>query len=375
MNKHKVLLNIKNVDIRYLIKKLYNNNITIYKIDYVNKEEINIIVSIDDYYVIKESKDYIVTFVKHLGLYSIIDKIKKYKILSLSILLGIILVFIISNVIVKVNIIYNDQKLTDELRYELEDYGIKSLSFKKNYDEINKIKEKILTKYKDKIEWLEIENIGMTYVIRLEERIVNDYDKDNSICDVVAKKSGLIKSIYVEKGLKIKNVDNYVNKDDIIISGDIAFNNEIKNMVCANGEVYAEVWYEAKVNMPLRETNYQNSNHTRYNIMLEKVSKSNKIFRSKYKYYEEEKSFLFSFFNTNIYLVKEHELIATTKVLSEKEALEKGIQKAIDNINIRLNKKEHIITKKVLKNRVNDSTMNIDIFISVYENIASVKIR
>lgn len=375
MNKHKVLLNIKNVDIRYLIKKLYNNNITIYKIDYVNKEEINIIVAIDDYYVIKESKDYIVTFVKHLGLYSIIDKIKKYKILSLSILLGIILVFIISNVIVKVNIIYNDQKLTDELRYELEDYGIKSLSFKKNYDEINKIKEKILTKYKDKIEWLEIENIGMTYVIRLEERIVNDYDKDNSICDVVAKKSGLIKSIYVEKGLKIKNVDNYVNKDDIIISGDIAFNNEIKNMVCANGEVYAEVWYEAKVNMPLRETNYQNSNHTRYNIMLEKVSKSNKIFRSKYKYYEEEKSFLFSFFNTNIYLVKEHELIATTKVLSEKEALEKGIQKAIDNINIRLNKKEHIITKKVLKNRVNDSTMNIDIFISVYENIASVKIR
>ena len=53
------------------------------------------------------------------------------------------------------------QKLLDELSNN----GLKIYSFKKNYQELQIIKKKILEKYKTDIDWIEIENIGTKYIV------------------------------------------------------------------------------------------------------------------------------------------------------------------------------------------------------------------
>ena len=60
-----------------------------------------------------------------------------------------------------------------------------------------------------------------------------------------------------------------------------------------------------------------------------------------------------------------------TKTYTEEEALEVGINKAIENVLIKLGEKDEIIDKKVLKKVVNNSTMDIEVFVIVKELIST----
>ena len=64
----------------------------------------------------------------------------------------------------------------------------------------------------------------------------------------------IIDPTITNKGQEIKQVGDYVSEGDILISGEIKFNEETKNIVCASGDVYAEVWYTTEVKLPLNYT-------------------------------------------------------------------------------------------------------------------------
>ena len=52
----------------------------------------------------------------------------------------------------------------------------------------------------DKIEWLEIEENGTKYTIKVEERIKNKKEKDNKTQNIIAKKNAMILSIDATHG-------------------------------------------------------------------------------------------------------------------------------------------------------------------------------
>ena len=80
----------------------------------------------------------------------------------------------------------------------------------------------------EKIEWLEIDSIGTKYVVKVEERIKNEPIVDNKTQHIVAKKNAMILEIYAESGeIKVKKND-YVEKGDVLISGFITKDEEIK---------------------------------------------------------------------------------------------------------------------------------------------------
>ena len=58
------------------------------------------------------------------------------------------------------------------------------------------------------------------------------------------------------------------------------------------------------------------------------------------------------------------------KVYEEAEALERALQLVDEKFQMRLKEEESILDKKVLKKSVNDSTMDIEVFVSVMENIS-----
>ena len=364
--KHFILVSVKVKNKNKLLLKIYDNGVSIYNIKYY-KETLEFEIDVKDYLKLKK---YLVSYKFNIkgstGIYKLFTIFKTKKVFFLNIILAIILLYIFSNIIISVKVIHSKKYIRDIVSNSLEEYDIKKFSWKKNYKELNEIKNKILKKYPKNLEWLEIEKRGMSYVIRVEERIITDIKEDNSLCHVVAKKSGVIRKITYDKGQAIKQEGDYVSEGDILISGEIKFNEEVKNAICASGEVYAEVWYSTSVKLPLNYTKVKKTGKKRYNISWNNT----KIFRSRLKNYETKKKKLFKLFGNNIYLLTEYEVEYEYNKYNEKEALNKALELSNNKINLKLNEKEHIIDQKVLKNSINNSTMYVEVFTSVEEIIS-----
>ncbi len=355
------------------INKLQYLRINIIEIKYENK---NIYLKIEAKYLEKLNK-YLVSYkfkvVKELGIYNIINKIKKNYIYLTSLLIGIILFIIMSNMIFKINIIHENKEIRELIKEELDEYGIKVLSFKKSYKELDKIKQEILDKYPDKLDWMEFEIDGLIINVRIEERIITDTTKDDKVCDIVAVKSGIINDILIENGEILVNINDYVKEGDTLVTGIVKYNEEEKRLTCASGEIYATTWYTVNVKIPFNYNEYIETGKKKYNIIWENNGNKHLLLRERFTNYNSYLKNILKVFDFNLYLETEMETEKVTKTYTEEEALEMGINKAIENIKINLSDKDEIIDKKVLKKVVNDSTMDIEVFIIVKELISTQK--
>lgn len=306
---------------------------------------------------------------RYLGIDKSVSLLKKYLFFIVAIAIGTIFLYFATNVIVSVEVIHSDAEIRKLVTNALEDEGIKRLTLKKDYQTITKIKENILNRHKQNLEWLEIETHGMKYVIRVEERIITIPEEEKTSCHIVAKKSGVITKVFTERGVASIASGTYVSEGEILINGNILLNEEIKNTVCASGKVKAEVWYTVKVSLPLKHDESSLTGKKHYNFSYKLNGQKHKIFRSRLTNYATESKKMFSFLGVEFYVEEEKELDVKTLKYSEKEALEKAIELAIEKMNIKRKDYDRILTQKVLKKALNDSTMDIEIFFAIEEDI------
>ena len=353
------------------INKIKYINIKILEIKY---EQGYIYLKIDSKYLDKLNK-YLISYkfsvVKETGVYDILNKIKRNYIFCICLLIGVILFFIMSNMVVKINIIHESKEIREIIADELDEYEIKVLSFKKSYKELDKIRQEILDKYPDKLDWMEFDVDGMIINVRIEERIITDTSKSDKVCNLVAAKSGIINDIKVEKGEVLVNINDYVKDGDILVTGVINYNEEMKRTTCASGEVYATTWYTVDVKIPFEYSEYVETGKKKYNIVWENNQNKHQILRERFNSYNSYLKNILKVFDFNLYVETEMETKKITKTYTEEEALEVGINKAIENVKIKLGEKDEIIDKKVLKKVVNNSTMDIEVFVIVKELIST----
>ena len=354
-----------------ILVKLYKNKINVY--DVIKKgEEIYLKVLESDYERIKKT---IVTakfyYVSESGFYRVKKMITPLKIFA--VLLFLFLTNFFSNVIVKVDVIHSNKEIRDLVSKSLEAEGIHVWSLKKDYNTLQSIKERILNTYKDRLEWVEIESSGMRYVIRIEERIINHFESENKFCHIVASKSGVIDSIVSTKGEIVVHEGQYVKEGDILISGEIVFNEEVKNNVCASGTAYAEVWYETHVSLPIEYITKERTGKKRLNISFESDSGKYKLLKSRLVTHEDESKVLFRFFNFTFYLDTEYETVETKNKYDLETGTNVALELATEKIQTKFKDNEKIKVQKVLKNTINDSTIDVDVFYSIIENIATVE--
>lgn len=368
--KHYVLVRIKTLKKTSLLLKLNRLNVDIKDIIY-EKDGLKFKIDKQD---LKKIKKYLMSYEVELldetGVYKLKKELKKNNLIITGIIFAVIIFFILSNLIVKINIIHEDSTLRELIRESLKEAGVTPLSFKKSYDEYEAIIENIKEEYKDQIEWLEIDIEGMVINVRVEERIIKEYVEDDSTCHIVASKSGIIKSITTKRGVSEVSINDYVSKGDILINGNIKLNEEIKESVCANGSVYAEVWYNVNANIPLTETQETDTGKMRYNVMIKKKSEKTVLLKSRI---DEEKRveniLLFRIFGFEVYLQKEYEVVSKTITYTEEEALEKGISIVNEKLELKLDNFEEIIEEKVLQKEVKNNNIYIDMFVAVREQI------
>ena len=369
---NKIKINITGKNIERFIKKLITLDIELYKIDYLKYNQVNIIINQKDYSKIKELKTiYEIKIIELYGINKIKNNLKKYKYILIILVISFMFILFLSNIIFKVEIIHNDKEIRELLKKELVNNNIKPMALKKSYKYITKVKKKILKKYQDKIEWLEIERKGTKYIVRVEERIINNKKDNLEPRNIVAKKDATILKIEAKNGEIIKNKNDYVHKGDIIISGSIYLNEDIKENKSAEGIVYGEVWYKVEVEYPLIyfEEKIMSDEKDVYSFNINSFKfKLNHI--KNYNVKKSKKNILkHPFLPISITKETYKKVKYIKQTLTKEEATNKAIECAKEKIEKKLSEKEYIIDTKKLKVEQNNSKIIVEVFFTVYEDI------
>ena len=366
-----VCVKAKCSDYYKLIKKIETINVILYEIKY-DENYLYIKVSRKDY---EKLCKYIVSYkfeiIDNTGIKKLKDVIINNKIFIICLIIGLVVFFILKNMIFKINVIHENSEIREIIEDELDNYGIKILRFKKSYKNLDKIRQEILDKYPDKLDWMEFDLKGMVLNVRIEERIITDIKKENRVCNLVATSSGIITDINVSNGEVKVMINDYVRKGDILVSGVVTYNEEDKRYTCANGTIYATIFYSVNVSMPFKYSEYIETGKSKYNLVYETKGGKKSILRSQFKNHNSNLKPILSVFDFNLYLNKEKEVIKKEKKYTKEEALDMAINKALENVEKKLNEKDEIIDKKVLKKNINDSKMDIDVFVVVKKIIST----
>ena len=354
----------------YFFKELIRRKINIYDL-VKSHNKLEIIIDYKDYKNVKKIKT--TSKVKIINRYGV-SKLKylfnKYRLLLFFFLFAIFINIFLSHIIFKVEVINHNKKLVKEIKDELMDLGIKKYNFVLSTNKVNNIKEKLLEN-KD-IEWLEIERIGTKYVIKVEERKVKEKEDECLPRNIVSKKNAVITKINVENGEIIKKKNDYVMAGETIVSGLIHNKETVKTKVCAKGLIYGKTWYKVRLSLENTTLNTVYTSNEKTGFFIKMVNKEyklgNKFSKYKIKKYNIVGSKLVPM---EISLSKYLEINRHEQQLSKKEIEKKALILAEKKVREGLKKDEHILDKKILKNNINNSKIDIEVFIVAEENITS----
>ena len=374
-----VKIKVEGKNINNYIDKLIKRKINIIKIIPISYKEVHIILNINEYKKLKKIKTvlYKITIISYMGKLKLKKTIKKNSILLSFLLLGVILIILLSRIIFKVEVIHQDKSIRLLLTDELKKYNIKKYSFKKNYKELESIEDKILKNNKDKLEWIEITETGTKYTVRVEERKINEKKEEKQYQNIISKKDAIITSVKAISGEKLKTINDYVKKGDIIIAGYITLPDNSKVPTTASGEVLGEVWYKVKIDYPFiyQEKKLTGRKKTVYAIYF--FNKRIGLFNfNKYKTFSSKIKILIKKSFPNIYLVKEKQY--ETKVLDEVYTEDMAKNKGVDYIKQKL-MKENIDIKeikevKILTSSSDEDSIKMNLFIKAIERIDNISI-
>ncbi len=370
-----VSVRVKGKSINRFIQRVVNNKIAILDLNYLSYNTINIKIYVEDYLKILKIKTiYDISIIDGYGMLKYKVLFKKNLLLIITIIIGFCLLFTLSNMVFKVEVVHNNRHLREILIEELADNGLKVGSFAKNYQEIKEIKNNILNKHKDTIEWLEIERVGTKYIVRVEQRIIPNKDNNNTKQHIISSKYAIIKKIVASKGQIVKNINDYVAPGDIIISGNIELNGSVKDTVRAEGIVYGEVWYQTSIEYPLTYYEEKFTGDDANVLVLDIFNHKIELFKKyQYKYSEEKKLLSHNILPLEITIEHQREIKKIEDILTYEQAIDKAITLARDKIMANLTPDEEIISQKQLKVTLKNSKIIVDIFFTVYENITMHK--
>lgn len=361
-----IIIKVENFRDRFL-RKLISSNIYFYDVKYIDKDKLLVKINLEDYKRVKRlgffSK---IKVVKYEGYVGIKKHFKNNLYFYLMAIFCFILMDIITSFIVSVEVIHENSRIRNLVTSELYDLGIKRFSLRKDFDEIEVIKNKILDDNKSSLEWLSITREGMTYTVRVEERIITSIDKEEGFRHIVSTKNALVTKVVSSKGDVLVRSGDYVKKGDILISGNINLYEEVKGNILATGDVYGTVWYTTEINFPFVYEEKVYTGEVRSNLTIN----SKVLFKNKYKDFDKKDVKSISVFGLKFSFYKEHEYKLVSKRYNKIDAENKALEKIKEEFETRLNDKGVVISQKVLKKEENNSTMSMSVFVVTNEHIS-----
>lgn len=369
-------IKITGKDPKYFLRHLIVKKIKLYNI-IEDHDGISLTVDEVDYAkILKMKTSYNIQIINRFGVAKLRYLLLKYKYILSFLFLTLGLMIILSHFIFFIDVIHSKEEIRELVETDLKEFGISKYRFRVSYAKKEEIRNKILEKEKDKIEWLEIDRIGTRYIVNVEERLIKDNKVDNEVRDIVAKKDAMILNIEAETGEIVRKKYEYVRKGDTIVSGTIKNKEDEVSKVKAEGKVYGEVWYSVTVELPKKYYEEKKTGKTSKTLTLRIANKKISVpFSKDNKSYISEDSPILENNLIPIKLVLEtkHEIEIIDKEYNMDNSSSEAIKLATKKLEDRLDEQSMILSKKVLKKTLKNSKIIVEIFFKVRENITDYK--
>lgn len=373
-NKYRIKITGK--DPKYFLRHLIVKKIKLYNI-IEDHDGISLTVDEVDYAkILKMRTSYNIKIVNRFGVAKLRYLLLKYKYILFFLFLTLGLMIILSHFIFFIDVIHSKEEIRELVENDLKEFGISKYKFRVSYAKKEEIRNKILEKEKDKIEWLEIDRIGTRYIVNVEERLIKDNKVDNEVRDIVAKKDAMILNIEAETGEIVRKKYEYVRKGDTIVSGTIKNKEDEVSKVKAEGKVYGEVWYSVTVELPKKYYEEKKTGKTSKALTLRIANKKISVPFSKdnRSYISEDSPILENnLIPIKLVLETKHEIEIIDKEYNMDNSSSEAIKLATKKLEDRLDEQSMILSKKVLKKTLKNSKIIVEIFFKVRENITDYK--
>lgn len=368
-----IKIKVSGKNINNFMKKIIKEKINVISLKQISYNCVELVISYSDYLKLRKRKSiYKIEILEKYGKLKLKEILKKNKYIFLFLGISLILLYILSNIVFKIEVIHNDKDIKELIYNELNNNNLKKYMFVKKYEELEKIEDRILKSNKDKLEWIEITRVGTSYVVRVEERKIITKEKKDKYQNIVSSKNAVITKIIANQGEKVARIGSYVNRGSVIISGNITLPDGSSSLVSAKGYVEGEVWYVVNIEYPYIYKEEILTGKTKDVYVINFINKRISLFDfDKYNSFQTSPKILLQSNLIPLSFVKEKQY--EIEVIDEAYTEEQIIVKAKDLAKQKLYKQNNNIVDineiKVMSTSNLESRMKIKFFISVTENI------
>lgn len=368
-----VKVKITGINITNYIKRIIKSKMTIIKLIPINYKEVNLIIRYSDYLKLKDMPSiYKITLIDSYGLLKVKSILKKNVIVIISLIISLIFLYTLSNIIFKIDVVHSKSNVRKLVLDNLEEYGVKKYTWKKDYQQLEKIKNEILSNNKDSLEWIEIITSGVKYIVKVEERLIDKVENGYKYQSIISSKNATIVDIKALKGEKLSSAGVYVKKGDKVISGIINNTNGTTTLVKATGKVIGEVWYKVNIEYPYiyKEERLTGKNNKVLSINF--INKRYSLFNyNKYREFSTKSRILLkhNFLPFYVSIDKQYELKIIDDILTEEEAISKAIELAKNKLQTSNSRIISIKDAKIISKDTNKSKIALNLFFKVHEDI------
>ncbi len=211
---------------------------------------------------LKWGTNYRLVFTKKQGLPFLMRRFIRRKEILIALSLSILLIFCLSNIIWEVRITNVPKDLEEKISEQIEEYGIHRGAWTFKLEPPTEIQQKLMNDIPELL-WIGVHQKGTSYVLEGVEKTIVEEEEVGGPRNLVASKKGVIERMYVSKGLPKVQVNDYVEKGDVLVAGKLPLaeeetdddeeeNDKRHELTAAEGKVIAKTWYETEVTVPLK---------------------------------------------------------------------------------------------------------------------------
>ncbi|ENH97507.1 hypothetical protein J416_05833 [Gracilibacillus halophilus YIM-C55.5] len=331
---------------------------------------------------LKRETIYKIRLQKGQGFPFLVKATLRQKPLMIGSILAVLFIFILSNIVWKIEIEGLNEDLERKVTKQLESYGVYEGNFQWSLESPGVLQRKLLEDIPELL-WVGISKTGVSYHLEGVEKTIVEESENTPASHLVAEKEGVVVDLYVEKGQPLVKQNDTVHVNERLISGILGEEEEMEEKdsdnppVAAEGEVIAKVWYRSEVAIPLRDSYgvLTGDSENKYYVHA-----SNKLFpiwnfrNPDYHDYQievEERSFYFlkwklpfSFVKQTVYQKEKIEVDRTSKT-AKTLALQQSRRKLRQEIGV----DGEIIDEKILHEKEENGKVKITLYYTVEEDI------
>ncbi|MBM7543199.1 sporulation protein YqfD [Amphibacillus cookii] len=330
---------------------------------------------------------YKLSFVSKKGMPFLFTQLRRMKVLVVCFCLAFLIFIYLSQSIWMINIDGIPVEIEKQIRQSLDEYGVKKGKLKLFIESSSDIQLRLLADYPNLL-WVGIKQDGIIYQLDVvPKRQVNE-EESKSRKHLYAKKDGVISEMFVAKGRPLVEINDYVKKGQLLVTGELNQNDEdedkdedkgSKELSTVEAEIYATTWYESKLNIPLvgqyqTETGNQSK---KYSLQIGNFQLPFWGFWSNDFELQQVETTLYKpsigSWQLPIALsVDQHREMLNAEInRTEEEATEIGIVQARKNLLNELGESAEIINEKILHQSIENGKVNLHVYFTVKEDIVN----